>query len=267
MNSQQNVQTAIVTGAAGDVGQRYAQGLAARGYSLVLVGRDAGPLEALAERIRAQGGTAESAVHDLAASVDVDQLVTRIAREPALGLVANIAGSAAFGPFASGSPTAYAETIAVNVMALTRLNQAAAARFAGEGQGTIVNFASVLAFRPWPEFNVYNASKAFVVALSQAMQGELAGKGVLVQVVVPPATATGFWQKAGFSFEKLPPQAVMQMDDLVTGALKGLDAREEWVIPSLEDVASWEAFQKARNALVGGIMNGKLATRYASTGS
>jgi short-subunit dehydrogenase len=267
MNSQQNTQTAIVTGAAGDVGQRYAEGLAARGYALVLVGRSAGPIEAVAGRIRAQGGTAETAVCDLAASADVDALVARITREPDLALVANIAGSAAFGPFASGSPTAYAETIAVNVMALTRLSQAAASRFAGEGKGTIVNFASVLAFRPWPEFNVYNASKAFVVALSQAMQGELAGTGVLVQVVVPPATATGFWQKAGFSFEKLPPQAVMNIDDLVTGALEGLDAREEWVIPSLENAATWGQFQDARTALVGGIMSGKLATRYATAGS
>jgi short-subunit dehydrogenase len=261
--NEQHAGTALVTGAAGDVGKRYAEGLARRGYDLVLVGREEGPLAALASNLSGHGGRVEVAVHDLASADSLASLVSRVNGVPGLSLVANVAGSATFGAFATGDVAAFDATIAVNITALTHISQAAAARFSPQGKGAIVNFASVLAFRPWPEFNVYNASKAYVVALSQSMQGELKEKGVLVQVVIPPATATSFWEKAGFSYDKLPPQAVMQIEDLVAGALAGLDRREEWVLPSLENATLWAGFQDARNALVGGVMSGALASRYA----
>jgi short-subunit dehydrogenase len=41
--------------------------------------------------------------------------------------------------------------------------------FLARGVGSIVNFASVLAFHPWPEFGVYSAAKAYVVRFSQAL--------------------------------------------------------------------------------------------------
>jgi len=64
--------------------------------------------------------------------------------------------------------------------------------------------ASVLAFHPLPNFSVYNASKAYVVSFSQGLQGEVVGKGVLVQVVTPPAVDTDFWNKAGLPVSNLP---------------------------------------------------------------
>jgi len=57
---------------------------------------------------------------------------------------------------------------------------------------------------------------------------------------------------------------VMTPQDLVEAALKGLDRGESWVFPSLPDQALWNDHEKTRQALVGGLMNGALAARYAA---
>jgi uncharacterized protein len=255
--------TAVVTGASGGVGQSYAEGLAIRGYDLLLVDRQESRIKDVARRISdSTGRKVAIATHDLSDPKDLAELEARLAADQTVTLLANLAGAATFSPFSAIRTDEIDQTIAVNITALTRLSRAVAPAFASRGSGIIVNFASILAFHVWPLFSVYNAAKAFIVAFSQSLQGELRDKGVLVQVVSPPATATAFWQKAGLPHENLPPEAVMKPADLVQGALAGLDKREEWVMPSLADTTKWDAFQKARGELVDGMMSGKLAERY-----
>lgn len=263
MNQETKVGIAVVTGATGGVGASYALGLAKRGYDLLLIGRKKSALDMLAGEIaEITGRTVEVAALDLTSSSDLYTLVSRLETDKDITLLANLAGVAKFSPFSKIDRTQIDQTIAINISAFTQLCRAVAPGFAARGAGIIVNFASVLAFRPWAEFNVYNASKAYVVALSQSMQAEFAEKGVLIQVVAPPATATQFWQEAGFSYENLPPQAVMKPEDLVAAALVGLDKKEQWVMPSLADYGRWEALQEARTNLVKGMMSGAVAERY-----
>jgi NAD(P)-dependent dehydrogenase (short-subunit alcohol dehydrogenase family) len=66
------------------------------------------------------------------------------------------------------------------------------AGFVARGGGTIVNIASSVAISPETLNGVYGGSKAFVLALNQSLNHELAGKGVRVQAVLPGATATKF---------------------------------------------------------------------------
>ncbi|EJN34323.1 SDR family NAD(P)-dependent oxidoreductase [Pseudomonas sp. GM80] len=263
MNDATNLGTAVVTGATGGVGALYAQGLADRGYDLLLVGRQEKALKELAEKIsKSSGRTVNIAAHDLSNAGELNTLASRLSGDSSVSLLANIAGTSSFSPFIKLGSDDIAQTIAINVTALTQLSHAVAPGFVERGKGTIVNFASVLAFRPWAEFNVYNATKAYVVMLSQSLQADLGEKGVLVQVVAPPATATPFWANAGFNVENLPAKAVMKSEDLVSAALVGLDNGESWVLPSLGDVSVWEAFQSARTELVKSMMNGTPAERY-----
>ena len=257
--------TAIVTGATGGVGALYAAGLAERGYDLLLVGRRQKTLDALAKAVKQKANVkVETLVANLAEAKDLARVEARISSDPAITVLINNAGAASFGPFAKQSSEAVDETTAVNITALTRLTHAVLPGFLARGAGSIVNIASVLAFHPWPEFSVYNASKAFVVSFSQALQGEVAGSGVLVQVVTPPAVDTDFWNKAGLPISNLPAGAVMKPQHLVEAALKGLDRGESWVFPSLSEQAVWDDHEKTRQALVGGLMNGALAARYAA---
>jgi uncharacterized protein len=256
--------TAVLTGATGGVGALYAIGLAERGYDLVLVGRQQEKLDALARAVKQDANVkVETLVANLSEANDLLRVEARIASDPAITALINDAGAASFSPSAKLSSRAIDEMISVNVTALTRLTRAVLPGLLARGGGAIVNFASALAFHSWPEMGVYGASKAYVVSFSQALQGEVAGKGVLVQVVSPPAIDTNFWNNAGLPVSNLPAANVMKPQDLVDAALKGLDRGESWVFPSLAEQTVWDEHQKTRQGLVGGLMNGALAGRYA----
>jgi short-subunit dehydrogenase len=254
---------AVITGATGAIGQLYARGLAERGYRLLLIARDQAALEQLAESVTTTTGqSAETSVTDLADRNALDALASRLMADPDVSLLANIAGPATFCSFEDIAVAKIDQMISVNIAALTVLCRSVATGFVERGRGSIVNFASVLAFRPWGEFNVYNASKAFLIALSQCLQADLREKGILVQVVTPAICATGFWEKAGFPFALHPPSMVMETEDLVNAALRGLDLNEEWVFPSLSDPVRWAEYDYARVRLMRDMMHGTLANRY-----
>ena len=111
----------------------------------------------------------------------------------------------------------------------------------------------------------YSGTKAYVVNFSQSLHHELASKGVQVQAVLPGAISTEFWEIAGVPVAHLPKEIVMSADDLVDAALAGLDAKELITIPSLPDVADWQRFDAARQALVPNLSRSQSAQRYASS--
>jgi len=102
----------------------------------------------------------------------------------------------------------------------------------------------------------------FVLAFSQNLRSELAGTGVTVQVVLPGATATDFWAIAGVPVEHLPSEIVMRSEDLVDAALTGLDRGEFASIPSLQDGGLFDAYDTARQAMIGKLSTAHPAARY-----
>ncbi len=109
---------------------------------------------------------------------------------------------------------------------------------------------------------VYNATKAYVLLLSRALQNELGPKGVYVQAVLPAATRTEIWERAGSDLSALPAGSVMEVGDLVDAALVGFDRRELITIPPLADEGQWDAFEAARLAMAPNLRADKPAERY-----
>ncbi|HEX8375544.1 MAG TPA: SDR family NAD(P)-dependent oxidoreductase, partial [Geminicoccaceae bacterium] len=138
----------------------------------------------------------------------------------------------------------------------------AVAGFLARGSGTIVNIASVLALAPELFNGAYSGTKAFVLALSASLHNELADKGVRVQVVLPGATATDFWDVSGVPLAGVPTEIVMPADVMVDAALAGLDLGETVTIPALPDTAAWDAFEGARAAMVPDLSRAVPADRY-----
>jgi uncharacterized protein len=101
-----------------------------------------------------------------------------------------------------------------------------------------------------------------LVARSQSLHHELAGKGVRIQVVLPGATATDFWEIAGRPIRNLSAGIVMSAENLVDAALAGLDQGEIVTIPSLPDKAEWDGFEAARRAMSGRLSSAAPARRY-----
>jgi short-subunit dehydrogenase len=107
--------------------------------------------------------------------------------------------------------------------------------------------------------------KSYVLTLSQSLAAEVTSKGVYVQAVLPAATRTELYERAGGDISKVPD--VMEVDDLVDAALVGFDRKELVTIPPVPDVAAWESFEQARGILAAGFSNSKPAARYRAFGA
>jgi uncharacterized protein len=255
--------TALITGASSGIGAVYADRLARRGYDLILVARNRDRLERLASRLStATDRSVKAVAADLGETQDLRSVEEILRRDPSITILVNNAGVGSAAPLLDSDVNRMEAMIDLNVTALTRLTYAVAPEFVARGKGTIVNIASMVAVAPEILNGVYGATKAFVLAFSQSLHHELAAKGVRVQAVLPGAIRTEFWDVAGRPVDNLPQAIVMDAEDLVDAALAGLDQGELATVPSLPDVADWDAFQSARAALGPNLSRSKPAVRY-----
>ncbi|ATY32366.1 SDR family NAD(P)-dependent oxidoreductase [Sphingomonas psychrotolerans] len=253
--------TVLITGASTGIGATYADRFARRGHNLVLVARDRQRMEALASSLRQEtGASIDIIAADLTRPEDLLTVEVRLRDDATIGTLVNNAGAAISGPFETQSTDAVAQLVALNTTSLLRLTSAVAPRFVAAGEGAIVNVSSVVGLAPEFAMAVYGATKAFVLFLSQSLAGELGAKGVYVQAVLPSATRTEIWSRAGLNEGALP--AVMEVGDLVDAALVGFDRRETVTIPPLQDGSLWEAFNTARQAMLPGFAASQSADRY-----
>ena len=255
--------TALITGASRGIGAVYADRLAKRGYDLILVARDEARLKTLSVRLASETGRSITPLPaDLNHKTDLAKVESVLRDDRTITMLVNNAGIASVAPLLDADVEKMDEMIALNITALTRLIYAAAPAFVARGAGTIINIASVVGISPETLNGVYGASKAYVLALSYSLQHELAAKGVRIQAVLPGATATEIWDKAGLPLKDLPASIVMSPEDMVDAALVGLDQGELVTIPGLHDGDEWTRFEATRRALSKRFGNAVPAPRY-----
>jgi short-subunit dehydrogenase len=255
--------TALITGASSGIGAVYADRLARRGHDLILVARDRRRLDALAARLAQETGRRiEVLPADLTQPADRRRVEDRLRADPAITLLVNNAGIAASGGLADGDLDRLEAMIQINAVAVMRLAGAAAPGFAARGRGTIINIASVLALAPELFNGVYSGTKAFVLNLSRGLHKEVGGRGVRVQAVLPGATRTEIWERSGTDPSHLPPEMLMDVEEMVDAALAGLDQGELVTIPALPDAGQWQAFDAARLAMQPNLSRDRAAARY-----
>lgn len=254
-------ETVLITGASTGIGATYAERFAQRGHNLVLVARDKSRLDALSTRLRDKYDVSIDVIQaDLTQTSDLTTVEARLRDDANIGILVNNAGAAQSGSFVEQSTDSVANLVALNTTALVRLASAIAPRLAQAGNGAIINIGSVVGLAPEFGMSVYGATKAFVLFLSQGLSLELSPKGVYVQAVLPAATRTEIWERAGIDINTL--SEVMGVDELVDAALVGFDRREPVTIPPLQDAARWDALQAARQGLLSEIRQSVVAERY-----
>jgi len=254
--------TALITGASTGIGAVYADRLAKRGYDLILVARSQEKLSELAAQLKSYGRKIETISANLTKNEDVERVAERLRTDPTITALVNNAGTASVAKLLDSKIDDLEAMISLNVTALTRLALAAMPGFVERKNGLLINIASVVALAPELLNGTYSGTKAYVVNFTQALKNEVEGKGVTVQAVLPGATATPLWEKAGRPVEHLPSEIVMTAEDMVDASLAGLDRHELITIPSLPDIADWEKYEAARNALGPNLSRQKPAARY-----
>lgn len=255
--------TVLITGASAGIGATYADRFARRGHDLVLVARDKARMEAAAARLSQETGVGvEVLAADLTRPEDLAVIEGRLRDDDRIGVLVNNAGAGLGGQFMDQSADAITGLIALNTTSVARLASAVAPRLAARGEGAIINIGSVVGLAPEIGMSVYGATKAFVLFLSQGLALELGPKGVYVQAVLPAATRTELWGRAGADEATLPP--MMEVGELVDAALVGFDRREAITIPPLHDGSLWDAFNVARQAMLPGFRTVHPAPRYTA---
>ncbi len=254
--------TALVTGASSGIGAIYADRLAKRGYDLILVARNEARLNAVASRIHAETGREIKVLPaDLNDKESLAKVEAVLRNDASITMLVNNAGLGSVASILQADVDQMDAMIGVNITALTRLTYAVAPAFGARGSGTIVNIASVVGIAVEQLNGVYSASKSYVLSFGHSLQKDLGGKGVRVQTVLPGATATEFWDIAGYAPQKTSP-VTMSAEDVVDAALAGLDAGEEVTIPGLYEAEAWTDWEAGRREMSKKFGNAKPAPRY-----
>lgn len=174
---------ALVTGAAGGLGNAIAQCLAGAGYRVAMLDRTAEPLLARQHSIE----DAIAVVADVTDEVAIDRAFDEIAA--AFGgspdLVVNNAGIVVFGDILEQSVADFRAVLDVNLVGTYIVSRAAGRRMVARGSGVIVNITSLNAVAPSPDAGAYPCSKAAVVSLTQHLALSLGPRGVRVNAVGP----------------------------------------------------------------------------------
>ncbi len=250
MSATENKGTSLITGASTGIGAVYADRLARRGYDLILVARNRERLTALASRLVAETGrSVEILPADLNNKADLLRVEATLRDDPNITMLVNNAGVGSVAPLVKADIDTMEDMITLNITALTRLTYAAAPGFVARGRGTIINISSTVGISTETLNGVYGATKAYVLGFSHSLQHELGDKGVRIQAVLPGATATEFWDIAGFAHENMPKDMVMSPENMVDAALAGLDQGERVTIPGLQDGEAWLSFEASRLAI------------------
>lgn len=200
---------AVVTGASGGIGRAVAERLAVADCRLLLVGRDADRLAAVA---RSTGG--EPLVADLADPGDVARLVARLAdRDEAPDLLVNNAGVGAVGPAAEVDGADLDRLLAVNLRAPMQLTRAVLPAMTARGSGHLVFVSSIAAVLGVAGESAYAAVKAGLHVFAASLRAEVAGAGVGVSTVVPGVVDTDFFVRRGAPYARrfprpIPPERV-----------------------------------------------------------
>lgn len=208
---------AVITGASSGIGEQFARRYAREGYDLVVVARSRGALHSLADDVGSRHG-AHVDVHtaDLADAADVAVLAEKIERGlPRVDVLVNCAGVSPDGDLARADEAELRRLVDINVVAVTFLTRAAIVRMRERGSGTIINVGSVAGHQPMPHLAAYSASKAYVLALSEALSEENRSHGVRIFAVSPGDTETPM--NPGAARTKRRPEQVVETAWRATG--------------------------------------------------
>ncbi|ANK95039.1 MULTISPECIES: SDR family NAD(P)-dependent oxidoreductase [Rhizobium] len=190
---------AVVTGASTGIGYELAKCAARDGYDLIIAA-DEDRINQAAARLKEFGTAVDAVQADLSTPEGVDRLVERItASGRSVDLLMANAGCGLGKAFLDQDFTEARRVVDTNVTGTIHLIHAIGNQMRSRGQGRILLTGSIAGFMPGSYQAVYNATKAFINSFSFALREELKDSGVTVSCLMPGATETEFFKRAGLT--------------------------------------------------------------------
>ena len=226
---------AIVTGASRGIGLALAETLAEEGYGLTVTARKPETLHAVAERLRDRGHDVEPIAANLA---DPDAIAAVVARHRErfgrLDVLVNNAGVGIGAPATDHQLNHIDLQFDVNIRAVVLFYREAIellkAAGAEHGQALVVNLASLAGKSPQPWLSVYSATKAAVIAYTNAMNKELNAEGVKSVALCPGFVDTDM---SDFVKASIPAEEMLKTSDVAEAVRFLLRVSSNCVIPEI----------------------------------
>ncbi|MEO6223497.1 MAG: SDR family oxidoreductase [Vicinamibacterales bacterium] len=188
--------TAIVTGGTRGIGYGIAQALLESGAKVLITGREATRVSEAVARLSAHAtgsGAVAGRVVDVRQRAAVDALVADAVKEfGSLNTLINNAGVGHFLEVENTTDDDWARVIDTNLTGVFYCSRAAIPAMRQAGGGWIINMASLAGRNYFANAAAYCASKAGLVAFSEALMLEVRNDNIRVSVVMPGSVATEF---------------------------------------------------------------------------
>lgn len=224
---QSRYRSALVTGASSGIGRSLALALARSGCVVVACARREAELQALAEKIRRDGGRCLVEVLDVADTARTVELVRMLDSEHRFDLIVANAGVGARTGAAPWTWEAIGDAIEINFAGAAATLTAALPAMISRGRGHLVAVSSLASYGPLPASAAYCAPKAGLDMLMECLRIDLAGTGVAVTNV-----RAGFVRTRMVAETRHPMPGIMEPDEAAQRILEGLEqAPAEIVFP------------------------------------
>lgn len=210
---------AVVTGASTGIGYELAKCCARDGFDL-LVAADESKIYDAAEDFKNLNVRVDAVEADLSTPDGVKDLYLAVEGRPVDALLAN-AGVGLGGAFLDQDFNEIRHVIETNITGTIYLVQRIGADMRSRGEGTILFTGSIAGFTPGSFNATYNGTKAFIDSFSFALRNELKDTGVTVTCLMPGATQTEFFERAGMLDTKIGQS---KKDDPADVAKAGFEA-------------------------------------------
>jgi NAD(P)-dependent dehydrogenase (short-subunit alcohol dehydrogenase family) len=193
---------AVITGAAGGIGQALALECARAGMDVALADIDPAGMSALAAQVSALGRRSICVPTDVRDGDAMQALLDRTLAE--LGgchVMFNNAGVFNATPLVETSAAQFQRVIDINIGGVVHGSRVFASHFVKQGHGHLINTASAAGLFPVPGMSAYSLSKYAVVGFSLQLRWEIAAHGVGVTVLCPGTVKTDILTREGVGFK------------------------------------------------------------------
>ena len=222
MTSQKDY--ALITGGTSGIGYELAKLLAQDHYNLVLVARDENELTRVADEFNEQYDadtvTIPKNLFNPEHAFELYDEVKGMGID--VEILINDAGQGHYGEFKDTDIRRELDIINLNVSSVVVLTKLFLQEMIQKGHGRIMNLSSIASKTPGPWHSVYHGTKAFIQSFTEAVRSEMKDSGVTITALLPGATSTDFFNKAGMNDAKIVQEG--KLDDAAEVAKDGYAA-------------------------------------------
>lgn len=201
--------TWFITGASSGFGRSLAEAVLERGENAVITARRKEALEEIAAPYGERALPLALDVTDSAArSAALQQATDRFGR---VDVLANIAGTGAYGPLEAFTSQQIRDLVELDFMAPAELCREVLPQMRAQGSGHILNLTSIAGLVSFPGNGLYSAAKFALEGFSEALHHEVKPFGIHVTTIEPGAFRTGFAGSAAMRAAQEIPDYAEQM--------------------------------------------------------